>query len=97
MGVENAADRAAFFNTDDFGVVATINGTEVNGIFDNEYIDVLDVAGTSPAFTCATADLAAITPAVARGTSVTISGTAYTIQNIKPDGTGMTVLVLSED
>jgi len=96
MAVEDAADRATFFNADEFGVVAVINGSNVNGYFDNDYLTALDVGGTSPAFECATSDLAAVTPAVVRGTAITIDSVSYIVEEIKPDGTGMTVLVLSE-
>ena len=97
MAIETDADRALFFETDDFAVVATINSTSVNGDFGNEYIEAFDVAGTHPVFTCRTSDLNAITPTVARGTTVTIASVNYTIENIESDGTGITVLILSKD
>jgi hypothetical protein len=78
------------------GDVATIEGTEVSGIFDNEYQVALDIAGTSPAFSCRQTDLDAITPSVARGTNVTINAVVYTIEDPQPEGTGWTVLILSK-
>lgn len=96
MAVESDADRLAFFDTDDFAVNATIEGVDVPGIFDDAYIDPLGIASTEPMFHCRTSDLAAITPAVARDTAATINGTGYTVQNIEPDGTGMTLLKLNE-
>jgi len=96
MTVENAADRATFFEADEFGVVAVINGSNVNGHFDNDYIVSLEVGGTAPAFECDTAVLVAIVPAVTRGTTISISSVDYIIEEPKPDGTGMTLLVLSE-
>jgi len=90
MAIEDATDRAAFFDPEEFGVAATIGGGTVNGIFDNGYVAELDVESTRPTFTCATADVST----VAHGDSITISGTAYTVRGIEPDGTGVTTLVL---
>ncbi len=96
MPVENSVDRAVFFDSDDFGVVAVINSTNISGIFDNGYSEFLDVAGTTPTFTCESSDLTAITPTISRGTTAIISGTNYTIENIKNDNTGVTILELTE-
>lgn len=97
MAVENDADRAAFFDTDDFGTVATINGTAVNVIFDAEYLEALDIAGNDPQVQCRTSDLDAITPTVAVGATVVVNSTSYTVAAPpKPDGTGITTLKLNE-
>ena len=40
MAVETAADRAIFIGVDDFGVAATYNGGTINGIFDNDFVEV---------------------------------------------------------
>ena len=40
MAVESADDRAIFVGVDDFGVAATFNAATVNGIFDNEFVEV---------------------------------------------------------
>lgn len=95
MAVESADDRAIFLAVDDFGVAATIGGSTVNGIFDNEYIEVETGAGVGvslqqPRFTCRSADVLA----VVEGTSATISGVSYTVRIVQPDGTGMTELIL---
>lgn len=79
------------------GTAVTINGNTVNGIWDDDYSEILGVAGDGPLFTCDQDDLDAITPTVARGTTVTKASVNYTIQNMKPDGTGFTMLVLSKD
>lgn len=76
--------------TTDFGIDAVIGGDTVRAIFDNAYQDVLFAAGTAPALHCATADVANVD----RGDSVDIEGDAYTVAEIKPDGTGMSVLIL---
>jgi hypothetical protein len=78
-------DFAPFFT--DFGVTATLaSGGTVRGIFDNGFVDVFGVSETEKAFTAATADVSAL----AYGNTVTISGTAYTVAELQPDGTGMT-------
>jgi len=102
MAVETAADRAIFLNTDDFGVAASYtpaggSATTVNGIFDNEYFET-DAGGEvafalqQPMFHCRTADVAS----AAEGDAITISGTDYIVRNVRPDGTGMTMLMLEE-
>jgi len=102
MAVETADDRAIFLNTDDFGVAASYtpaggSATTVNGIFDNEYFET-DAGGEvafalqQPMFHCRTADVAS----AAEGDAITISGTDYIVRNVRPDGTGMTMLMLEE-
>lgn len=83
---------ADFFSTDDFAVAATYDGSTVNGIFDHEYVEVENVEGERPVFLCASSDVSG----AAHGESITIEGTAYTIAGIQPDGTGLTLLILSE-
>lgn len=96
MVLEDATDRATFFNTAEHGTTAVINSTNVDGVFDNEYAEILDVTGSTPMFICTTADLDAIAPTVDRSTTVAIDGVDYTIEDIQPDGTGMTMLILEK-
>jgi hypothetical protein len=62
MAVETADDRAIFIGVDDFGVAATYNGATINGIFDNDFVEV-DAGGgvgfalQQPRFVCRTADV----------------------------------------
>lgn len=87
-------DLTLFFA--DFGVIAnggtcTVGGASVEGIFDNEYsLLAFDIDGSKPALTCRAADVAG----AARGNAVVVNGVSYTIQDIQPDGTGVTVLIL---
>lgn len=81
----------------DFGQTATVGGVSITAIFDNEYIDVNlsmgDVASASPAIHCKSADVTT----AAKGTAVTVGGASYTVSHPpKPDGTGMTTLVLKK-
>lgn len=75
----------------DLAELVTIAGRPVRAIFDAAYADVLGVAGSAPVLTCASADVAS----VARGAAVRVRGAAFTVANIQPDGTGVTVLVLT--
>jgi len=99
VAVETAADRAVMLSSNDFGVVATYRRNTTNysvvGIFDRAYleVDVADVgyATTEPQFTMATADIP--TGGVV-GDKLTVNAIQYTITNIEPDGTGMSLLRL---
>lgn len=84
-------------NTGELADAVIINSTTINGIWDNDYLEALDIAGTSPAFTCDADDLAAIIPAVARGTTLTRASVNYTITNIKPDNNGFKTLIVTEN
>lgn len=91
-----AEDLTPFFDTDDFGVAATYNGsTTVNGIFDNGFSAIGNdpgIEGSLPTFTCRTADV----PSAVQGDTLTISAVAYTVVGVHPDGTGVVTLALSE-
>ena len=104
MAIENAAERAIFFDTDDFAVASTYtpsggSASTVNGIFDNEFFEVDPISGvgvvsSQPRFHCASADLPG---AAAQGDAITISGTAYTVKVIQAEGTGVTTLVVEKN
>jgi len=97
MAVETADDRAIFVGVDDFGVAATYNATTINGIFDNDFVEVdagvgVGFALQQPRFVCRTADVST----AAEGDTITINAVAYTIRIVQDDGTGMTTLVLEK-
>jgi hypothetical protein len=86
-------DLSDFINDDTPGyVLATIGGVAVGGIFDNGYAESFDVDGTQPSLTCASADVST----AVRGTAVVVNAVSYTVADHKPDGTGMTKLVLEK-
>jgi len=103
MAVESADDRAIFVNVDDFGVAATYTpsggaSSTVNGIFDNDFIEVdagggVGVALQQPRFHCRTADVSN----ASEGDALVVSGVNYTIRIVQDDGTGMTMLVLEKN
>lgn len=87
-------DLAGFLQ--DFGEPAIINGKEVTVIYDNEFKMAVpmgaDIENSSPTAIALSSDVEGL----AHGDSVEIREVTYKIVGIKPDGTGFTVLVLSE-
>jgi hypothetical protein len=98
MGYSFAALETAI-NSATLGAIgnatARIAGCFVDGVFDSQYVNRLDIASAGPAFTTLTASLPTGTT---YGTTVkvTYKGTtaAYTVAEVQNDGTGMTVLLL---
>jgi hypothetical protein len=66
------------------------SGAVVPGMFDNGSGEALGMLGSEPRFKGDTADLTGLT----YGASLSIGGTAYTVRENRPDGTGLTTLVL---
>ena len=103
MAVESLDDLAVFLSVDDFGVAATYTPTggsasTVNGIFDNDIIEVdaggnVPMAVRQPRFLCRTND---VSDAV-EGDALVVNATNYMIRVVDHDGTGMTVLALEKN
>ena len=75
------------------GVVKTIKV-----VFDSEYLSVqvvgdVGVESETPTAHCKTSDLTG----VKHNDTLVIEGTTYYVTEIHPDGTGMTLLILSKD
>ncbi len=72
----------------------TVDGAEVNGIFDNGYdlatVGLSGMASTQPTFTLSTSSV----PASPVGTPVVVNGTNYLVAAHEPDGTGISRLIL---
>jgi hypothetical protein len=102
MAVETADDRAIFVGIDDFGVAATYTpsggvASTVNGIFDNDFIEIdagggVGVAMQQPRFHCRTADVST----AAEGDAIVINTVSYIIRIVQDDGTCMTMMVLEK-
>jgi len=102
MAVETADDRAIFVGIDDFGVAATYTpsggaASTVNGIFDNDFIEIdagggVGVAMQQPRFHCRTADVSS----AAEGDALVVNTISYIIRIVQDDGTGMTMMVLEK-
>ena len=96
---ENLSD---FFDEDEFAVAATVskNGVfvkQITGIFSADFLfqdtDVrIGTGGTQAEFVCRTADLLGVKRG--NGWGLDVGEDAYTIQDIRPDGTGVTTLIL---
>ena len=89
-------NHAVYDNTDLHGTVAVIGGSTVNGIFDEEWVDVViggvPMSGVKPVFNCAVENL----PAYQYDTELTINSTSYRLKAWQPDGTGRIDLILEE-
>lgn len=87
-------DFSAFMQLSDFAVNATLAGLPVRAIFDRDYaqaeVGFSGMATTSPALTLKTSDV----PAASVGLAVVVAGSDYRIAEHKPDGTGISVLML---
>ena len=85
----------AYFNTDDFAVLATATGQSGQPV---EFPVLLDdaaatdglLADTAPRVLCQSAD---VTP-VDWGDGIEVNATRYTVTAVMPDGTGLTALTL---
>lgn len=75
----------------DFGTDATLSGQTIRGIFDNANTAALGLLGSNPTFTCQSSDAVD-----AKGLTLTVNGTSYTVREAKPDGTGFSLLELEE-
>ena len=96
-------DLEAFFDTDAFAQMATymrigFPSAQIPVIFDSEYsvsegIGEPGIGVASPQVLCRTADV----ENAFRGDTLAVGGTTYYIQEVRPDGTGITTLILSRD
>lgn len=98
MAVESDADRLAFLDADEFGVEATYSGQTISGILLDaheaaEYGARVPVESADYIFACRASDVSG----VAHGDSLTVSGTAYTVRGVEPDGEGMVRLRLADE
>jgi len=73
----------------DFGEPATIAGTAVTVIFDNDAVNPFDVESTNPTMDVETASV----PGLAHGAPVVFRATNYTVVGIRPDASGMITTV----
>lgn len=71
---------------------ATLNGVAVTGKFSNGSASGLNnmMLGSNPTFTLASTS----TSSSSRGKTLVVDSVSYTVREIKPDGTGMTLLEL---
>ena len=97
------AFNSDLLDTDVFAQTATytrigFSSAQIPVIFDSEYsvsevIGELGIGVTSPQALCRTADV----EKASRGDTLGVGGTTYYVQEVRPDGTGITTLILSRD
>ena len=87
-------DLSAFFDTEEFADEATIttdtDTLSVNGIYDSAYEEVFGSNGSSPTFLCVEVDVIL----AKKGDAVTVKSKDFRIASMKPDGIGLTALML---
>lgn len=90
-------DLGIYFDDEEFAVEITFNAGTIIGIFDNEFISAVEgeigVESTAPQVLVKSLDITSS----AHGQTMTIEGTDYKIIGIQPDGTGTSIVLLSED
>jgi len=85
-------DISLFFGTSGFAQTVKINGKQINGILDKEYIESGFSGSTKPIFVCASSDLTNVSE---DSTLITADNVTYKVKGpIEPDGTGVTKLIL---
>lgn len=86
-----------FLDNEEFAVDVIYNTVTFGGIFDDGFIDSADdgiaVESTAPQVQVKTSDVTA----ASHGDSITVDGTVYKIIGKQPDGTGMSLILLSID
>lgn len=98
MGFEE--DLRTFTNANDFGIIATLGGKNISGIFDRGYEEtasdsVYGVESRNPSFTCQSKDLPI---SIDEEIAVIIPGIgSFRIKDVMPDGTGITRISLYSD
>ena len=101
MALETSSDLNAFFDTSAHGSSVTYtpsggSASTINGILNNEYelVDVGDVGVENqvPILTVKSSDV----PTIAQGDTFVIDSTTYKSVIVRPDGTGITEIVLEK-
>ncbi len=90
MTVETATDRQGMMNGSDFRTAVDIGtGTDIFGIIDNVAVEALGISGQRTGLRCLNADVVS----VAIGSTLTISGTTWTVRD-KQQGDHTVLLIL---
>jgi hypothetical protein len=103
VALDLTSDLDTIFSTDELAQTASYvrqgyPSAQIPVIFGNEYVvargsEEVGVGTSAPTALCKTADV----PAAAEGDTLTIDGMTYHILEVQPDGTGVTLLILSKD
>lgn len=97
MPVETDADRLIFLNTSDFGSPITYAGATINGVFDNETVEVdgpghVPMLQEQPQVEVRTIDI----PNIAQNDRMIIDNCEYRVTHWFEDGKGMTKVMLEK-
>ncbi len=87
-------DLDAMLDLEEFAVEAVCVGGTINAVFDDAYDEVFGVHGSAPALWARTSETARVS--LAAGQAVSIEGENYIVSALKPDGGGLTVVILEE-
>ena len=86
-----------FLNNEEFAVDVLYNSVTIQGIFDDAFVsgaeDGVGVITTDPQILMKTSDLSSI----AQGDIMNVNSVDYKVAEWHPDGTGMTLVLLSRD
>ena len=91
MTFETDESRLAFLQ--DFGSTVHSPGGDCLGIIETDYLDTDGIDNFLLALTCRTSDVLSLMP---KGTVVSMDGVDYRVRTHKPDGTGMSIVVLCD-
>jgi hypothetical protein len=90
-------DLEVFLDNEEFAVDITYNAGTIQGIFDAEFSSAVEgemgIESTVPQVMVKTSDVSS----AVHGQTMTINSVVYKIIGIQPDGTGTTLILLSED
>lgn len=101
MATESSADRLVFLNTDEFGIEVTLfpntlSERTIKGIYDSEHFEIDNglsvISSAEPQLQVRTEDVTDVT----QDSALTANGVSYTVADVQPDGTGMTILRLHQ-
>ncbi len=82
-----------FTNPSGLGDSATVGAGTINGIFERQYVEVKNVDGYFPTFLVSDTDAATVTK---NSTELVIATVTYKAVSKRPEGTGMTLLILEK-
>ena len=91
------SDLPTFLNSNEFADTVTYNSTSIAGIFDDAYKGINmatgEIESTDPQVIVEASDISGIE----HGATLIINSVIYYVTGIHPDGTGITILMLSRD
>lgn len=104
MALEDADDRAAFLDTDEFAeagsytLAAGGDPATVNGIYDGPHAAQnlgggVELSASDPSFLCRSADLPS---GSAKNDTLVVEAGTFLVKVLEPDGSGFTVIKLKQ-